>query len=251
MKISIITVCYNSEKTIQDTLSSIEAQTYENIEYLVVDGGSTDSTLQILENNRRIISKYISEPDNGLYDARNKGLSMASGDVIGFINSDDMLDQATCISEIAKVFENSGAEIVYGDKLYVNPENTEKIERYWQAGAFDIKAYKSGWMTPHLSTYIKKSVYEKFGRFNTDFKIAADYELMLRFIVKNKIRPVYLPMVIARMRSGGISNSSILNILRSNVEVYRSWKINSLHISISIIFIKPLMKLVQFFRKKS
>jgi glycosyltransferase involved in cell wall biosynthesis len=249
MKVSIITVCFNSKGTIEDTFKSVASQDYKNIEYIVIDGGSSDGTLEILDKYSSIISQHMSEPDKGIYDAMNKGLAMATGDIIGFINSDDMLDSACCISEIVKSFESTKASIVYGDKIYVDPKDTNKLQRYWKAGQFDINSYKWGWMTPHLSTYIKKSVYEELGDYDINFKIASDYELMLRFIVKNGITPVYLPIVIAKMRSGGVSNSSIINIFKSNLEVYKSWKKNDLSISPLIIFIKPLKKIFQFLRK--
>lgn len=247
MKVSIITVCFNSVHTIEDTFESVAAQDYANIEYIVVDGGSSDGTLQLIDNYASMISKHITGPDKGIYDAMNKGLGMATGDVIGFINADDMLASANCISNIVKAFQESEASIVYGDKIYVHPVFTNKVQRYWRAGNFDINRYKFGWMTPHLSTYIRKSVYQKYGGFDTNLKIAADYELMLRFIVKNGIVPAYVPIVIAKMRSGGVSNSSIRNIMKSNYEVYRSWKINNLSISPFIMFIKPLKKVLQIF----
>ncbi len=249
MKVSIITVCFNSEDTIEDTFKSVALQDYKNIEYIVVDGGSSDGTLNIVDNYGAMIAKSSSESDRGIYYAMNKGLAMATGDVIGFINSDDMLDAFNCISEVVKVFKETGVSIVYGDKVYVDPKDTTKIKRYWRSGKFDINRYKWGWMTPHLSTYIKKSVYEKYGDFDTNFKIAADYELMLRFIVKNGLIPVYLPMVIAKMRSGGVSNSSIINIFKSNYEVYKSWQKNNLSVSPLIILIKPLKKTLQILRE--
>ena len=250
MKISIITVCFNSKGTIEDTFKSVALQDYENIEYIVVDGGSSDGTLEIVHKYGSIISQHASGPDRGIYDAMNKGIAMATGDIIGFINSDDMLNAINCVSEIVRTFEETGASIVYGDKIYVDPKDTNKLRRYWRAGEFDLKSYKWGWMTPHLSTYIKKSVYEKYGVFDTRFKIAADYELMLRFIVKNRIMPAYLPVVIAKMRSGGVSNGSIINIFKSNYEVYKSWKVNGLNISPLIILIKPLVKTLQFFKRR-
>ena len=249
MKVSIITVCFDSCNTIQDTFTSVANQDYGDIEYIVVDGGSKDGTLEIIKSNTQWITKYISEPDDGLYDAMNKGLKLATGNVIGFINSDDILDHGSCISEIVDVFNATNTDIVYGDNVYVNPNDVSKVERYWRSGYFEVNSYKKGWVPPHPATYIKRSAYQKFGNFNTEFKISADYELMLRFIFGNRLYPVYLPKVITRMRTGGLSNRSVKNIIISNIEAYKSFKINSLDVSIWIILLKPLRKVKQYLAK--
>ena len=250
MKISIITSVYNNNKTISDAIESVINQSYKNIEYIVIDGGSTDGTVDVVKDYGSRIDKFISEPDNGIYDAMNKGVRLATGDVIGFINSDDLLNSEDCIECIVKRFVESGADIVYGDKVYVASNNISKQLRYWKAGVFARNNYKKGWMTPHLSTYIKKDLYVKYGDFRSDFKIAADYELMFRFIYKHKVKVCYLPKVIAKMRVGGVSNSSLKNILLSNYEVYRSWGLNGFKVSPLIILQKPIRKLKQFFVKK-
>ena len=250
MKVSIITVVYNNNKTISDAIESVINQSYKNIEYIVIDGGSTDGTVDVVKDYGSRIDKFISEPDNGIYDAMNKGVRLATGDVIGFINSDDLLNSEDCIECIVKRFVESGADIVYGDKVYVASNNISKQLRYWKAGVFARNNYKKGWMTPHLSTYIKKDLYVKYGDFRSDFKIAADYELMFRFIYKHKVKVCYLPKVIAKMRVGGVSNSSLKNILLSNYEVYRSWGLNGFKVSPLIILQKPIRKLKQFFVKK-
>lgn len=246
MKISIITVVLNSGKTIADTISSVLSQTYKDIEYIIIDGASTDDTMAVVHQYQNKISTIVSEPDKGLYDAMNKGISLATGDVIGFINADDMLNSNDCISSIVHVFKNNAVDVVYGDIVYTSYYNTNKKIRYWKAGEFHKSNYKNGWMTPHLSTYIKTKMYQKHGAFRCDFQIAADYELMLRFIYKNNAKIKYLPKVIAKMRVGGVSK----NILRSNCEVYKSWKVNNLNMSPLIIFLKPLRKIKQLFIKK-
>ena len=251
MKVSIITVVWNGKKTIQNAIDSVLNQTYSNIEYIVIDGDSTDGTVSVVQNYGDRISKFISEPDKGLYDAMNKGIKLASGDIIGFINSDDLLNSNDCIECIVKEFIKSDADIIYGDKVYVAYGDISKRIRYWKAGNFNRDNYKKGWMTPHLSTYIKKDLYVKYGNFRIDFKIAADYELMFRFIYKYKAKVHYLPKVIAKMRVGGVSNSSLKNIITSNYEVYRSWEVNGFKVSPLIIFQKPISKLRQFFFKKS
>ena len=250
MKITIITVVWNNKETIKTTIDSVLGQVYKDIEYIVIDGGSTDGTVDVVKDYGSRIDKFISEPDNGIYDAMNKGVRLATGDVIGFINSDDLLNSEDCIECIVKRFVESDADIVYGDKVYVASNNISKQLRYWKAGVFVRNNYKKGWMTPHLSTYIKKDLYVKYGDFRSDFKIAADYELMFRFIYKHKVKVCYLPKVIAKMRVGGVSNSSLKNILLSNYEVYRSWGLNGFKVSPLIILQKPIRKLKQFFVKK-
>ncbi len=247
MKVSIITVVWNNKETIKDAIDSVLNQTYEDIEYIIVDGASTDGTVDVVKEYGAKITKFISEVDNGLYDAMNKGIQQATGDIIGFINADDMLNSLDCIEAIVEKFQLEKLDVVYGDKIYVDPNDVTRQLRYWRAGEFNKSNYKRGWMTPHLSTYIKKELYDKYGGFRNDFKIAADYELMLRFIYKNNAKVKYLPKVIAKMRAGGVSNSSFKNIAISNYEVYKSWKINNLTVSPFIMFQKPLSKIKQYF----
>ena len=246
MKVTIITVVFNNAATISDAIDSVLNQTYKDIEYIIIDGKSTDGTLETINNYGKQITKVVSEEDSGIYDAMNKGLSIASGEIIGFINADDMLHNNQCIEKIVNKF-NREIDAVYGDKIYVDRNDATKLLRYWKAGNFNKQKYKYGWMTPHLSTYFKKRIYDEFGVFDRRFKIAADYELMLRFLYKNNIKVRYIPEVIATMRAGGVSNSSLLNIIISNYEVYRSWKVNGLSVSPMIMIIKPLSKLKQFF----
>jgi glycosyltransferase involved in cell wall biosynthesis len=246
LKVSIITITYNSSKTLDETVRSVLEQSYDNIEYIIIDGQSVDTTLEIIKSYGDTISKYISEKDNGIYDAMNKGVSIAKGDIIGFINSDDKLNSNDCVSEIVKVFQVYKCDVAYGDKIYTESNNTDKVVRYWKAGEYNKNNFKKGWMPPHLSTYIKRDFYEKYGKFRTDFKIAADYELMFRFMYKYNAKSKYLPKVIARMRSGGISNKSLKNIFVSNYEVYKSWQVNGYSISPFIILRKPISKIKQF-----
>lgn len=249
LRVSIVTICFNSVDTIENTIESVLNQNYPNIEYIIIDGSSQDGTKEIINNYSSQIATFISEPDSGLYDAMNKGIKASTGDIIGFINSDDMLSNKSVIRKIVKCFEESNANIVYGDKKYVKRYKLDQTVRYWRAGTYRNGKFQNGWMPPHLSTYIKKSLYDKYGLFRTDLKIAADYELLLRFIVKYKNIPVYLPTVIAVMRQGGISNSSIKNRLQSLREVYISWKLNDLEVSPLIVFMKPFRKVLQFFKK--
>jgi glycosyltransferase involved in cell wall biosynthesis len=247
LKVSIITITYNSSKTLDETIKSVLEQSYEDIEYIIVDGQSVDSTVEIIQSYGDRISQYISEKDNGIYDAMNKGVRIAKGDIIGFINSNDKLNSNDCVSELVKVFQTYNCDVVYGDKIYTKPNNTAKVVRYWKAGEYNKNNFKRGWMPPHQSTYIRRNFYERYGKFRTDFKIAADYELMFRFMYKYNAKSKYLPKTIARMRAGGISNKSLKNILISNYEVYKSWQVNGFNISPFIIVRKPVSKTIQLF----
>ena len=247
LKVSIITISYNSAKTLGETIKSVLEQSYVDLEYIIIDGQSADTTVEIIKSYGDRISTYVSEKDDGIYDAMNKGVSLARGDIIGFINSDDKLNSEDCIWEIVKVFQVNDCDVVYGDKIYTDSKNTNRVIRYWKAGEYDRSNFEKGWMPPHLSTYIRKELYDKYGKFRTDFKIAADYELLFRFMYKHNAKSKYLPKVIARMRAGGISNKSIKNILISNYEVYKSWKVNGLSVSPLIIVRKPISKIMQLF----
>jgi glycosyltransferase involved in cell wall biosynthesis len=250
MKASIVTITYNSAATIEDTIKSVIMQDYPNIEYLVVDGKSKDKTLSIVEKYRDKISKIVSEKDGGLYFGLNKGLKMASGDVIGAIHSDDIYAHPQVISHVMELFEKDPElEGVYADLIFVNREDTNKVMRVWTAGTFTADAFEKGWMPPHPTFFVRKSVYEKYGYINTDLKLSADYELMLRLIHKHKIKIAYLPETIVKMRMGGVSNVSFFVKLKANIEDKLAWKINNLKPGIFTTIRKPLRKLGQYFKK--
>jgi len=248
MKISIITICYNSEKTIQDTIESVVNQDYEDIEYIIIDGNSTDGTLAILKQYERQIATIISENDNGLYDAINKGILNATGEVIGLIHADDLLADSTVISKIANVFSTIKIDAIYGDLQYVNQFDTSKVVRNWVSGEYTEGLFLNGWMPPHPTFYVKKSCYDDFGKYNLDFTSAADYELMLRFIHKHKIRLGYIPDVLVKMRVGGKSNASLKNRIIANLEDRKAWKVNGITPKFYTLYAKPLSKLLQFFK---
>ena len=240
IKISIITVCYNSANTIEDTFKSIEAQTYENIEYIVVDGVSKDNTLEIAEKYKNIITHLISEKDSGLYDAMNKGITLASGGVIGILNSDDLYCDNNAIEKVMSIFnENEDLDSVYADIFYVDKNNTDKIVRQWNSGK--QKSFKKGWHPAHPTLFIKKEIYDRYGLFDLNFKIAADFEIMLRFLEKNQITTFYLPEHILKMRLGGESNKSIKNIINQNVECLKAFEKNNVKVN---KFIYPIKRLV-------
>ncbi len=249
MKISIITVSYNSEKTIEQTILSVLGQDYNNIEFIIIDGNSTDSTQKIIEKYRSQISKVIIEKDNGIYDAMNKGIKIATGDVIGILNSDDEYFSNKAVSAIVNKFKHEEIDALYADLVYVQEENTSKIVRYWKSGKYSEGKFMWGWMPPHPTFYVKKTIYGKFGLYHSEMKSAADYEMMLRLIHKNKIKIGYLEEIVVKMRVGGISNSSIQNRIRAHREDYKAWELNNLKPYFFTLFLKPLSKLTQFLFK--
>ena len=218
MKVSIITVTLNSEKYLEDTLLSIFSQTYHNIESIVIDGNSTDGTLSILQKCQKQI-KFISEPDSGIYDAMNKGLKIATGDIICFLNSDDFYASNNVLSSVNKIFiDNPTLDACYSDLIYIDSLNTSKIIRYWKSGNFNFGSFAKGWCPPHPTFFVKSSVYKRYGRFNTKFKIASDAELMMRFLEVKKIKVKYIPKIWIKFRVGGISNRNLINIFKQNIE---------------------------------
>lgn len=250
MKISIITVCYNSAATIEKTLQSVAEQTYSNLEYIVVDGNSTDTTLSIIENNQKTITKWVSEPDKGLYDAMNKGITMATGDVIGLINSDDLFCDNKAIEKVMNVFlEHPKLDSVYADLYYVSQNNTDNVVRRWVTGA--QKKFKYGWHPAHPTLYIKKEVYNKYGLFDLDYKLAADFEIMLRFLEKYKISTYYLQEAFVKMRLGGATNKSLKNIYNQNVECISAFKRNGIKVNALLYpFFRIVPKFFQFKKSK-
>ena len=247
MKISIITVTYNSALTVEQTIRSVIEQSYKDIEYIIVDGQSTDDTLKIVEKYKNRISHLVSEKDNGLYDALNKGISLASGDVIGMLHSDDFYMDHNVIEKYAGLFLKENPDAVYSDLYYVDKEHTEKIVRKWKSGNYPSGGFINGWMPPHPTFFVKKKLYNQFGKFNLDFKSAADYELMLRFIQKHKIKLAYLPEFTVKMRVGGKSNVSVQNRIHANQEDRRAWEINGLKPRFYTLVLKPFRKILQFF----
>lgn len=226
MKISIITVVFNGATTIGDTLDSVNDQTYPDVEHIVVDGGSRDNTLDIVKARGKRVEQLVSERDRGIYDAMNKGLKLATGDVIGFLNADDFYVDPAVLEDVAKVFANERVQACYGDLLYVSQEQQDKIVRYWKSSDFVPGAFGRGWVPPHPTFFVRREVYEKLGGFNLDFRIAADFELMMRFIEVNRVNAVYVPRVMIRMRLGGTTNKSIGNIVKQNREIMNALRLH-------------------------
>lgn len=247
MKVSIITVVFNNREFIESAIKSVLSQTYKDIEYIIVDAGSIDGTVEIIKKYGGKISKFISEKDKGIYDAMNKGINLATGELVAILNSDDVYENENVISNVVEMIKSKNADCLWGDLVYVSQKNPEKIIRYWKSSEYENGKFKIGWHPPHPTFFVKKTIYDKCEIFNLDFKIAADYELMLRFLGKCKITGIYLPKVLVRMRTGGESNKSFKNILKANIEVYRAWKINGLKTNFFIIFKKPLSKIKQLF----
>jgi glycosyltransferase len=250
MKISIITITYNSAQTVEDTIKSVVQQDYNNLEYLIIDGKSKDKTLEIAAKYSDRISKVVSEKDNGLYDALNKGIAHASGDVIGMLHSDDLYANETVLSKVMKLFqEDPTLEGVYADLVFVTRKDSNKPMRVWTAGPYEEGAFLKGWMPPHPTFFVRREVYEKFGGFNTELKLSADYELMLRLIHKNNIRIAYLNETIVKMRMGGVSNISIFVKLKANIEDKLAWRLNGLKPGLTTTLMKPLRKISQYFKR--
>lgn len=244
--ISIITACLNNASTIESTLQSVFSQDYPAIEYIIIDGGSTDGTLAILDKYKDRIATLVSGKDGGIYYALNKGLTKATGSIVGFLHADDFYPQKNTISTVIKKFV-SGCDCVYGDLQYVDRQNPDKIIRNWKSEPYYDGIFLKGFMPPHPTFFMKRECYEKYGNFNTSLSLAADYELMLRMLHKHKLKAFYIPEVLVKMRVGGASNKTISNRLKANAEDRKAWKINNIQPSIFTLIRKPLGKINQYF----
>lgn len=247
MKISIITVVRNNEKLIQNCLNSVYDQDYpkNNIEHIVLDGNSSDSTFQKIKENKEKLAYFSSKPDKGMYDAMNQGIELATGEIIGILNSDDVYADPKVFTWVTEWFEkNTEKDILWADLKYYKKN---KIHRYWQSSEFEPGLFAKGWNPPHPTFFVRKKMYEKFGGFDLSFKWANDIELMLRFLEKNNIAGGYLPKVLVHMQAGGVSNRSIFNILKQNYYIYWAFKRNGLKFNLfSFIFCKFFSRISQF-----
>ena len=244
MKISIITISFNANDTIEKTLKSVVGQSYKNIEHLIIDGGSIDNTLEIC-NSFSHISKIISESDKGVYDAFNKGLKLATGEIIGFLNADDVFYSEKALEDVVNAFSNNEADIVYGNLDYVNKE--EKVIRNWISRPYEKGLVKNAWMPAHPTFYCKKEVYDRLGDYNDSFKIAGDFELCLRFLEVNQVPSFYLNKKLVKMLVGGISNSGLKSKWIIFKEDLRAFKINNISVNPVLFFLYKFKKLKQFF----
>ena len=245
MKVSIITVVYNNQLTTAHAIESVLSQDYPDIEYIVIDGKSTDGTIEVIKRYKERISLFISEPDQGMYDAMNKGLELATGDIIGILNSDDFYENKQVISQIAREFQTKNVDLVFGDLVYVNPDNLTKIVRYYSSAKSHPNKFAWGWMPAHPTCFLKRQVYQKYGNFKTDYQIASDYEFLTRVMARYKITYSYLPQVIVRMRTGGISNKNIVSNWILNKEIVRACAENNIQTNMLKVVSKYFTKIFQ------
>ncbi len=246
IRISIITPTLNADKTLGHCLESVQQQ-HIQVEHIVVDGGSTDTTPALLQHHSKHLAKSISEKDQGLYDAMNKGIKLATGDVIGFLHSDDFYPSPDILTLVTQVFQDDDIEACYGDLLYVDDQHPQTIRRRWRAGPFkSTRQFYWGWMPPHPTFFVRKYIYERHGSFNLALGTAADYELMLRFMVKHQIPTQYIPRTMVHMRTGGISNVSLRNRLVANTMDRKAWQVNGLTPCWWTLWCKPLRKVGQW-----
>ncbi|CRM91074.1 PGL/p-HBAD biosynthesis glycosyltransferase/MT3031 [Pseudomonas sp. 22 E 5] len=246
MKLSIITVCYNSASTIRDTIESVFSQDYCDIEYIVVDGGSKDGTQAIVESYGERISRFISEPDKGLYDAMNKGVALATGDVIGILNSDDFYEDSTSVSSVVKAFErHSESDVVFGDVVFVNAPDLQKVTRFYRGNRFAPWKLRFGWMPPHPATFIRKSAYTDVGLYSLKYRISADYEFFVRLFMVQRLKYSYLDKVLVRMRSGGASTAGLKSSLKLNMEIVEACRANGVYTNLPLLLLKLPFKLYE------
>ena len=248
MKISIITVVRNNKETIRDAIESVLSQNYENVKYIIIDGNSIDGTVEIIRSYANKIDKFVSEKDNGLYDAMNKGINIADGDIIGFLNSDDLYIDSDVLSKVAREFiAQPSLDACYADLVYVDHGSTSRVIRYWKSSKFSLGLFSKGWSPPHPTFFVSRRVYEKFGNFNIQYHIASDIELMIRFLEVYKIDVKYIPQLLVKMRYGGISNKSIKNMLNLNQEILGALDYHNLPKNIFIFFIYKIISRVKQF----
>ncbi len=231
MRISVVTVVFNNERQVEEAIKSVLAQNYPDVEYVIVDGGSTDGTVDVIKKYEEDIAGWVSEPDEGIYDAMNKGLGMISGEVVGFLNSDDMYYNEQVLEKIAAVFKEEKWDACCGDILYVSGSDSQKVNRHWKTGPYQEGAFRKGWVPPHPGFFVRKKILDAHGGFNPAFPISADFELMLRLIERFNIKIKYIPEVVVKMRWGGSSTRNLKSIVKGNLEKYRAFKTNKVKVS--------------------
>ena len=243
--ISIITATFNTEKTVRHCIQSVAEQSVQ-AEHIVVDGGSADRTFDIVSEYKTDIAQAVSEKDNGIYDAMNKGISMISGKVVGILNADDFYPAKDVLKKVLAAFKDPSIGACYGDLWYVDEQRPDKVVRRWHSGAFQRSKFYWGWMPPHPTFFVRKELYDLYGRFNLDLGSAADYELMLRFLLKHRVNAAYIPEVLVHMRAGGVSNASLSNRLEANRMDRQAWRVNSMRPLPWTTVMKPVRKIMQW-----
>jgi glycosyltransferase involved in cell wall biosynthesis len=246
LKISIITVVYNGASTIRSCIESVLMQDFSSVEYIVIDGNSKDGTQEIVKSFGDKITRFISEPDKGIYDAMNKGISLATGDYIGILNADDFYPDATVLSDVAAALQAKNAQGCYGDLEYIDATDESLVKRKWISGKYKANSFLFGWMPPHPTFFVSRESYTNWGNFRLDMGSAADYELMLRMIHKAGMKLAYVPRVLVKMRTGGVSNSTVSNRWAANRNDRKAWKVNNLQPGLFTLILKPLRKVAQF-----
>ena len=246
MKISVITVAYNSAKTIADTLDAVAMQTHTDIEHLVIDGASKDGTVEMVRSHINPHIRLISEPDKGIYDAMNKGLAQATGEVVGFLNSDDFYADAEVLAKIASAFQDPAVDACYADLVYVTQDNS-RVVRYWKSKPFAKGDFAKGWSPAHPTFYVRRSAVVRLGVFDLSYKLAADVDFMMRYLESGNLKSRYIPEMFVHMRTGGVSNQSWRNRIQVNREIFQALKMNNVAFSRSVFLItKLLVRLKQF-----
>jgi len=251
MKISVVTVAYNAADTISDTLESVAAQNHDSIEHIVIDGASSDETMRVVDGYRNSLAQVVSEPDDGIYHAMNKGIALTTGDVIGTLNADDMYMHDGVMKRVAEAFEDPSVEACYGDLIYVDRDRLDKTIRYWTSRDYRPGLFERGWLPAHPTFFVRREVYEKHGLFDLKYNIQSDFELTMRFLALRKINSMYIPEILIRMRMGGTTNNSVMNFIKGNLESYRACKSHGLRISPLFFVTKWAQRLPQFVRRPS
>lgn len=249
MKISIVTVAKNAAGTIEDTLRSVASQSHVPTEHIVIDGGSTDATLNIVRRHGDHIAQLVSEPDRGLYDAMNKGIAAATGEVIGTLNADDIYAHGDVLRRVAEVFAEPEVEACYADLVYVQKHDLGKVVRYWKSRPYTPGLFARGWIPAHPTFFVRRGVYERYGGFDLRYHYQSDFELTMRLLEIHRIKSVYIPEIFVRMRMGGTTNRSVMNVVRGNLESFHACRTHGIPVSPWFFVTKFAMRLPQFFRR--
>ena len=246
MKISVITVCFNSAVTIINTLGSVAAQRHADVEHIIIDGGSTDGTVEIVRDACPRPAKIVSEPDLGIYDAMNKGMAAASGEVVGTLNSDDVFAGPGVLESVCRCFSDPSVNACYGDLVYVARDEPDRIVRYWKSTAYRDGLFSRGWMPPHPTFYLRRSALEKYGGFDLRYRLQADFEFTMRMLAVHRLKSIYLPEIMVKMKTGGVTNNRLTNVVKGNIEAYRACRMHRVNVTPFFIFRKVISRLYQF-----